>query len=60
MLSPILRIRENKVVLNVKHSSWTNAEVGVLQESILGLLFFLIYINDLSDGLNIKSKIICG
>lgn len=42
---------KQKFVLGGIHSSWTNAETGFPQVSILGPLFFLIYIDDLSDGL---------
>ena len=49
--------RKQRVVLNGQHSSWTNVEAGVLQGSILGSLFFLVYINDLSDGLTSNPKL---
>ena len=42
--------RKQRVVLKGQHSSWTNVEAGVTQGSILGPLFFLIYINDLRDA----------
>ena len=48
--------RKQIVVLNRQHSSWTNVETGVPQGSIFGPVFFLIYINDLSDGLTSNPK----
>ena len=51
LITDFLSNRKQWVVLNGRYSSWTNIEAGVPQGWILGPLFFLIYINDLSDNL---------
>ena len=38
-------------------SSWVDVRVGVVERSNLGPLLFLIYTNDLSDGLKSESKL---
>ena len=57
VITDFLYQRKQRVVLNGQHSSWTNVEAGVPQGSILRPLFFLIYINDLSDGLTANPKL---
>ena len=51
ILTDFLDNRTQRVILNGQYSLWAKVEAGVPQGSILGLLLFLIYINDLSDNL---------
>ena len=55
LLKDFLSNRSQRVALNGQFSEWKNVNAGVPQGSILGPLFFLIYINDLSD--NLKSTV---
>ena len=57
LLSNFLRNRKQRVVLNGQTSSWADVNAGGPQGSILGPLLFLIYINDLADGLSSNSKL---
>ena len=56
VLKHFLTNRKQKVVLNGQSSSWINVKAGVHQGSILGPLLFLIYINNLADGLSSNTK----
>ena len=57
LLKDFLSLRRQRLVVNGQHSTWVNIEAGVPQGSVLRPLFFLIYINDLSDNLNSNPKL---
>ena len=56
-LTDFLTLRKQRVVLNGQLSSWSNIESDVPQKSILGPLLFLIYLNNLSEGLRTNAKL---
>ena len=51
-----LRNRRQRVVLRNGHSNWREVISGVPQESILGPILFLIYVNDIPDSLMATAK----
>ena len=56
LLASYLNERKQRVLLNGYESVWGIIESGVPQGSVLGPLLFLIYINDLENGIQSKIK----
>ncbi len=57
LIGSFLRDRQQRTVLNGQCSNWGDILAGVPQGSILGPLFFLVYINDLTADLKCNVKL---
>ena len=57
LVQSFLDSRHQRVVLNGQSSKWSLVEAGFPQGSILGPLLFLVYINDLPQGLRCNVKL---
>ena len=47
-----LNDRRQRVVVNGESSEWTDVTSGIPQGGVLGPILFVIYINDMPDGLS--------
>ena len=57
LIHSFLSDRHQRVVLNGQSSKWSHIKAGVPQGSILGPLLFLVYINNLPEGLTTSAKL---
>ena len=57
LIQSSLKDRKQRTVLNGQSSTWGAISAGVPQGSILGPIFFLVYINDLAVGLKCNVKL---
>ena len=57
LIQSFLDNKHQRVVLNGQASKWALVEAGVSQRSILALPLFLVYINDLPQGLRFNAKL---
>ena len=57
LIIDFLDARKQRIVWNGRHSSWESVKAGIPHGSIVGPLFFLIIINDLSGKLVSNPKL---
>ena len=57
LVQSFLKVQKQRTILNGQCSTWGDISAGVPQGSILGPLFFLVYINDLTRDLKCNVKL---
>ena len=58
LISNFLTNRQRRAVLNGKCSRWATVSAGVPRGSVLGPLFFMVYINDIGDNVRCDIKLL--
>ena len=57
LIDSYLSNHKQRVVLNGESSNWSSISTGVPQGSLLGPIFFLVYINDLVENVSSDAKL---